>query len=88
MIVSKYSTDINSSQAMDDIKHTTNNESETAKYLEELFASAPPNQLRQSIHEIYLTYIIQNHEMLPINFTRIATNMYCLLDFLEKMEKK
>ena len=73
---------------MDDIKLTTNNELEIAKKLEELFASAPPNQLRQSIHEIYLTYIIQNHEMLPGNFTRIATNIYYLLDFLEKMEKE
>jgi hypothetical protein len=58
------------------------------KDLEVLFSSAPPDQLRQSLHEIYLTYIIQNHEMLPLNFTRIATNMYHLLDFLEKAEKK
>jgi hypothetical protein len=79
---------------MDDTKRNTTSEElstkETAhlKNLEELFAAAPPNQLRQSIHEIYLTYIIQNHEMLPVNFTRIATNIYYLLDFLEKMEKK
>ncbi|ABG57561.1 hypothetical protein [Cytophaga hutchinsonii] len=58
------------------------------KNLQVLFSSAPPDQLRQSLHEIYLTYIIQNHEMLPLNFTRIATNMYHLLDFLEKAEKK
>jgi len=63
-------------------------ETEYLKNLEQLFVSAPPNQLRQSIHEIYLTYIIQNHEMLPVNFTRIATNIYYLIDFLEKMEKE
>ncbi len=55
--------------------------------LQDLFSSAPPAQLRQSLQEIYHTYIIQNHEMLPLNFTRIATNMYHLLDFLEKAEK-
>lgn len=58
------------------------------KKLDDLFASAPPSQLRQSVHEIYLTYIIQNHEMLPMNFTRIATDIYFLLNFLEKVEKR
>ena len=58
------------------------------KNLNDLFSAAPPKELRQSIHEIYLTYIIQNHEMLPVNFTRIATHMYHLLDFLEKIEKE
>jgi hypothetical protein len=56
--------------------------------LNDLFASAPPKQLRESIHEIYLTYIIQNHEMLPVNFTRIATDIYYLIDFLDKAENK
>ncbi len=55
--------------------------------LNDLFSSAPPQQLRESIHEIYLTYIIQNHEMLPVNFTRIATDIYYLIDFLDKAEK-
>ncbi|MGN6648170.1 MAG: hypothetical protein ACTHJT_16720 [Cytophaga sp.] len=55
--------------------------------LHDLFSSAPPQQLRESIHEIYLTYIIQNHEMLPVNFTRIATDIYYLIDFLDKAEK-
>jgi|GEM_PF-1029238 hypothetical protein len=65
-----------------------NEKEDLLKKLDDLFVSAPPQQLRQSIHEIYLTYIIQNHEMLPVNFTRIATDIYFLLDFLEKIEQK
>lgn len=69
-------------------KRLSEDESGYEKNLENLFSVAPPSELRQSIHEIYLTYIIQNHEMLPLNFTRIATNIYHLLDFLEKIEKE
>jgi len=58
------------------------------KKLDDLFSSASSQQLRESIHEIYLTYIIQNHEMLPTNFTRIATDIYYLLHFLDTVEKK
>lgn len=69
----------------EDAKNSTE-EKKLIKKLDELFSSAPPQQLRQSIHEIYLTYIIQNHEMLPIHFNRIATDMYFLLAFLDNIE--
>jgi hypothetical protein len=53
--------------------------------VESLFSSVPPDQLRRSITEIYLSYIIQNHTLLPNNFTDIASDLYILLDFLQDM---
>lgn len=54
--------------------------------LMDLLSTTPAHQLRQSIHEIYHTYLIQNHEMLPLDFIKVATNMYHFFDFLDRLE--
>lgn len=54
------------------------------KELDILFEYAPPKRMREGILHVYLTYIMQNHEALAINFDDIAEDIYWLLEFLKK----
>ena len=51
--------------------------------LEIFFESIPPNDFRESLIEIYLSYIRHEHESLPYNFRELAESMGMFLDFLK-----
>ena len=68
----------------------TNLSRESIELLDGLFAAAPPQQLRESVIEIYHTYLIHNHNTLPDDFDQIAYSLYhliqCLKDVGEELE--
>ena len=56
--------------------------------LDNLLQFAPPEDLRNTLLEIYHTYIIQEHETLPANFKRMANDLYFIINFLNNAEKE
>lgn len=50
--------------------------------------AVPPAELRENLLEIYQRFIIKEHEFLPLNFQKLADNLYVLLDFLTVAEKE
>ena len=54
--------------------------------LDHLLEVSPPGELRNSLLEIYHTYIIHEHEALPLNFNKIAMGMYLLIECLTLAE--
>ena len=68
----------------------TNLSRESIELLDGLFEAAPPQQLRESVIEIYHTYLIHNHNTLPDDFDQIAYSLYhliqCLKDVGEELE--
>jgi hypothetical protein len=55
--------------------------------LENLFTTVPPQQLRQSIHQIFARYLQTiNNETDLEEFKMIAEDFYFLNRFLEKVE--
>jgi hypothetical protein len=54
--------------------------------LDNLFISAPPHELRANLQEIYHTYLIHAHQALPIDFEKLAMNMYLLIHCLERLD--
>jgi hypothetical protein len=56
-----------------------------SKELEELFDFVPPDKLRKSIQEIYFGYI-DGASDLQRDFKEISSDIYFLIDFLEKAE--
>jgi hypothetical protein len=56
--------------------------------LDTLFQSAPPHELRANLQEIYHTYLIHAHQTLPIDFEKLAMNMYLLMHCLEKLDQE
>lgn len=55
--------------------------------LEYLFEFSSPCNLKKSILEIYLLYLMQNHETLSVDFERIAGDIYFLIKFLDEAEE-
>lgn len=53
--------------------------------LEELFACAPPGQLRDTLEEIYDMYVVREHSALPIYFEHMAMHMVQLKQTLRKI---
>jgi hypothetical protein len=58
-----------------------------SKELEQLFEFVPPDKLRKSIQEIYFGYIDGTPD-LPHGFKEISSDIYFLIDFLEKAMNK
>lgn len=55
--------------------------------LENLFTAAPPDQLRDTLIEIYQIYIMKEHEHgFPLHFPTMATHIFILLDSLREIE--
>jgi hypothetical protein len=54
-----------------------------SKDLEELFEFVSPDELRKSIQEIYFSYIDGTPD-LHRDFKEISSNIYFLINFLEK----
>ncbi|MBL0741571.1 hypothetical protein [Chryseolinea lacunae] len=53
-----------------------------------LFEYASPDDLRNTLIEIYHTYIIQQHHAFPINFDVMSSQMYFLMETLKNLKKK
>ena len=48
----------------------------------------PPAELRDNIMEIYQRFLIKEHEFLPLDFKKLASNLYILMDFLTTAQKE
>lgn len=59
---------------------------ESLERLDLLLSSVPPQELRENLLEIYHTYLIYVHDSLPIDFDKIASNMYLLINCLRDLE--
>jgi hypothetical protein len=66
----------------------TNLSRESIEQLDGLFQSASPQQLRESVIEIYHTYMIHNHNTLPIDFDRISLNLYHFIQCLKTVDEQ
>ncbi len=55
--------------------------------LSELFSFTPPEKLKQSILEVFFTWIIAE-PVLPQNYKEVAADFYFLLKLLDKEEEK
>jgi hypothetical protein len=53
-----------------------------------LFTIAPPGEFRETLIEIYHSYIIREHEMLPLNFHTMAHHVNALIEFLKLADKE
>ena len=51
-----------------------------------LLEFASPEELRNTLIEIYHTYIIQQHHALPVNFETMSGQMYILLETLKHLQ--
>ncbi len=51
--------------------------------LDQLFQYVPPNQIRDTIIELYNMYILHEHKELPEDFHTTAENAYLLIEFLK-----
>ena len=54
--------------------------------LNELFDFAPPHSLRNNIHEVFFSYLLDKDRILRENFDTIVTDFYFLIKFLEAVE--
>lgn len=61
---------------------------EMVKRLDDLLSFSPPGQMRQSLLTVYLQYIIDEHDVLPIDFEDIATDFWFLIEFFNTAEKE
>ncbi|WP_017730613.1 hypothetical protein [Nafulsella turpanensis] len=60
---------------------------EAVEKFNQLISFSPPLELRENLLEVYLTYIIFAQEAPPLNFDRIAENMYWLIQFFRQVEE-
>lgn len=58
------------------------------KLVDTLLSFSPPSQYRCNLTQIYHEYIIKYHEALPISFEDMANDMYCLIDFFQRVENE
>jgi hypothetical protein len=60
--------------------------------LDGLFDAAPPQELRENLLEIYHTYLVHAHHTLPLDFEKLARNMYlltsCLLTVSQELKER
>lgn len=59
---------------------------EVLSRLEHLFALASPLEYRDTLIELYHSYLLHEHDSLPANFKDMAEHMCMLLDFLKETE--
>ena len=60
---------------------------EVIEKLHQLLDFTSPNEFRENLLEVYLTYIIFTNDAPPINFDRIAENMYWLIGFFRQVDE-
>ena len=56
--------------------------------IDKLFDYTTPDELRDDLIEIYLSYIISEKDGFPVNFDRISANMYHLILLLKELRKE
>jgi hypothetical protein len=56
---------------------------EVIQQLDHILDFSPPEEYRNTLIEIYHTYICREHDSLPCQFDRMADQMYFLIDFLK-----
>lgn len=61
---------------------------EVVEQLDNLISFCPPEALRRSLLKVYLQFIIDEHEALPIDFDDIACDFYMLIEFLTMAEEE
>jgi hypothetical protein len=61
---------------------------EAIQRLDHLLSVASPCELREHLLEMYHTYLIHAHNALPINFDKMALNMYLLLNCLREIDEE
>jgi hypothetical protein len=57
---------------------------QTIKELEDLFEYSSPAELRQSIQEVFFSYLINSKQIFPLEFEKIVEDFYFLIRFLEE----
>ena len=60
----------------------------TVKELEELFEFSDPESLRQSLQEVFFSYLLNSKQNFPLDFEKITADFYFLINFLEKAYEK
>jgi hypothetical protein len=60
---------------------------EAIQKLDHLLSVAPPREMREHLLEMYHTYLIHAHHALPINFDKMAANMYLLINCLRDLDE-
>jgi hypothetical protein len=58
---------------------------EMIQQLDHIFDFAPPEEYRNTLIEIYHTYLIHEHDGFPINFDEMSGHMYFLIDFFRRV---
>ena len=56
--------------------------------LDRLFDATPPRELRENIEEIYHMYMVYAHQILPLDFEKLAMNMYLFIGTLDSIDKE
>jgi hypothetical protein len=56
------------------------------KEINNLLEFASPEDLRNTLIEMYHTYIIQQHHALPVNFDAMSGQMFVLLETLKHLQ--
>jgi hypothetical protein len=61
---------------------------EIIRKFDNLLSFASADELRRNLTEIYHSYVINEYDILPDNFEKMATNLYFLIDFLDDADKE
>lgn len=61
---------------------------EIIRQLDHLLEFAPPLAYRETILELYHTYIRYEHDTLPISFEEMANQIYFLMGFLKTASRE
>lgn len=56
------------------------------KHLADLIQFAPPKDLHKSVHTVFFTCLTQKEFVASHNFTKIATDFFFLINFLQNIE--
>lgn len=70
-----------------DFPEGTHLSAQAIEALDSLFSSVPPLELRDNLLEVYHTYLVHAHHTLPLDFERLAMNMYLLINCLGTIGK-
>lgn len=69
-----------------ELPNSTKLTEETIRQLHHLLEFARPEDVRNTLIEIYHQYIIHEHETLPLDFKTMAEHLYFLIGFLKIAE--
>ncbi len=61
---------------------------EILRRLDYFFSSVRPSEFRDTLLEVYLKYLINEHHALPGDFERMAGQMYLFINLLSAEESK